>query len=244
MSALVSPASGLRSNETSPLVAQRDTPVGTLPPPQNPLRLRIADWRRRVRRVLGARPLAMALGAAMALWGLAGAGWIEAKAAVAQVLLRQAWARSLETHAPARPWPWADTVPVARLTVPRLDVDQIVLSGASGRTLAFGPALSPAGASPGQAGSAVISGHRDTHFGFLRELGVGDRIWLEAADGRHAYVVESAAVVDTHNTRLPIGGEEALLALVTCWPFDAVVPGGPLRYLVTARLEASTAAAL
>jgi sortase A len=247
MSAVATPASGGAVPVTRSLGGHRpglDPAIATLPPSQHPLRLRIADWRRRLRRVLGVRPLAMALGATMALWGLAGAGWIEAKAIVAQVLLRQAWARSVEAHAPARPWPWADTWPVARLTVPRLDVDQIVLAGASGRTLAFGPALSPAGAAPGATGSAVISGHRDTHFAFLRELGVGDRIWVEAADGRHAYVVESAAVVDAHKARLPIGGEESLLALVTCWPFDAVVPGGPLRYLVTARLEASTAVAL
>ncbi len=216
----------------------------TLPPPHDPSRLRIADWRRRLRRVFGLRPLALALGAVMTVWGLAGAGWIEAKAIVAQALLRHAWVRSQETRTPARPWPWADTWPVARLTVPRLDVDQIVLSGASGRTLAFGPALSPAGAAPGAPGSAVISGHRDTHFAFLRELGVGDRIWLEAPDGRHAYLVEHASVVDAREARLPVGGDDALLALVTCWPFDSVVPGGPLRYLVTARLEASTSPTL
>jgi sortase A len=25
------------------------------------------------------------------------------------------------------------------------------------------------------------------------------------------------------------------LVLLTCWPFDALVPGGPLRYVVTGR---------
>ena len=28
-----------------------------------------------------------------------------------------------------------------------------------------------------------------------------------------------------------------MLTLVTCYPFDAVVPGGPLRYVVTALAE-------
>jgi sortase A len=125
---------------------------------------------------------------------------------------------------------------VARLTVPRLAVDQIVLAGASGRTLAFGPALSPAGAAIGGAGTAVLSGHRDTHFTFLRELVAGDRIWLDTPQGRVAYVIEQSSVVDARSARLATAGEGARLVLVTCWPFDAVEPRGPWRYVVEARL--------
>jgi sortase A len=125
--------------------------------------------------------------------------------------------------------------------VPRLAVDQIVLAGASGRTLAFGPALAPAGAAIGAEGAAVLSGHRDTHFAFLRELVAGDRVWLDTPQGRFAYVVEQAAVVDARRARLATAGEGARLVLVTCWPFDAVEPGGPWRYVVEARLAGSAA---
>jgi sortase A len=31
--------------------------------------------------------------------------------------------------------------------------------------------------------------------------------------------------------------DEKQLVLVTCYPFDTIVPGGPLRYVVTAGLE-------
>ena len=65
--------------------------------------------------------------------------WIPAKAALAQALLEAAWQRTTEMGERVRPWPWADTWPVARLTVPRLNTSWIVLSGSSGRTLAFGP---------------------------------------------------------------------------------------------------------
>lgn len=199
-------------------------------------RFRAAQWLRRVRGLLHARHASAVLGAILALWGLGSAGYIHAKAALAQVLLRDAWERAQSGHAAPRPWPWADTWPVARLTVPRLSVDQIVLAGASGRTLAFGPALSPAGAAIGGAGTAVLSGHRDTHFAFLRELVAGDRIWLDTPQGRVAYLIEQTSVVDARRTRLATAGEGARLVLVTCWPFDAVAPRGPWRYVVEARL--------
>ena len=44
-----------------------------------------------------------------------------------------------------------------------------VLRGDSGRTLAFGPAWNEGSAAPGH-GTAIISGHRDTHFAFLHQL--------------------------------------------------------------------------
>lgn len=205
-------------------------------------RWRAAQWLRRVRALLQARRATALLGGVLAVWGLGNAGYIHAKAALAQVLLRDAWERAQAGHATPRPWPWADTWPVARLTVPRLAVDQIVLAGASGRTLAFGPALSPAGAAIGAEGAAVLSGHRDTHFAFLRELVAGDRVWLDTPRGRVAYAVEHTTIVDARRVRLATSGEGARLVLVTCWPFDAVEPGGPWRYVVEARLAAHAAA--
>ncbi|MBT8063350.1 MAG: class GN sortase, partial [Gammaproteobacteria bacterium] len=66
--------------------------------------------------------------------------WIPAKAELAQWLMARAWQRSLEGSTDVRPWPWADTRPVAVLEAPRLGIRQFVLEGASGRNLAFGPA--------------------------------------------------------------------------------------------------------
>jgi sortase A len=204
-----------------------------------PRAARVDDWSRRVRALLGARRLAAAFGAVLAALGLGHAGWVEAKAALAQVLLVRAWEHTRSTGEPARPWPWADTVPVARLRMPRLEIDQIVLSGAGGRSLAFGPSMSGAGALPGEPGTVVVSAHRDTHFRFLRELSIGDRIWLETSSAHHAYEITAIRVVDSRREGIAVDGDEALLNLVTCYPFDAINPRGPLRYVVTARLAAS-----
>ncbi len=167
--------------------------------------------------------------------GLARAAWIPAKAELAQLMLARAWAHSQARGVPVAPWPWADTDPVARLTAPRLGVERLVLAGAHGRSLAFGPGHWSGSASPGNAGNVVIAGHRDTHFAFLQHLALGDLLWLEARSGeRSAYRVAYADVAHESDSAPmePVG--RAVLTLITCYPFDAVVPGGPLRYVVRA----------
>jgi len=162
--------------------------------------------------------------------------WIPLKAELAQVLLARAWqvARSDPARI-ARPWPWADTWPVARLTLPGADRPLTVLAGASGRNLAFGPALLDGTAAPGDDGVAVIGGHRDTHFRARADVAPGDRLAVERADGRvFVFEVTATDVVDASSARLALDATEPVLALVTCYPFDAVAPGGSLRYVVTA----------
>jgi sortase A len=166
------------------------------------------------------------------LWG--GAGYIHAKACVAQMLLDRAWTRAQATGNAVKPWPWADTTPLAKLEVPRLDVSEIVLRGDSGRTLAFGPAWNEGTALPGARGTTVISGHRDTHFSFLQQLRPDDRIAIDGVSGRRWYRVMQTRIVDANTTRIDATRNEDSLLLVTCYPFDAIVAGGPLRYVVRA----------
>lgn len=161
------------------------------------------------------------------------AGWIHAKAQLAQVLLSQAWEDGEHGRAAVKPWPWADTHPVARLRAPGQQVDQIVLAGDSGRVLAFGPGWAPASATPGSRGTTVLSGHRDTHFAWLRDLRPGDTVELESAAGRQRWQVLGGTVADSRRERLQLDSEGERLLLVTCWPFDASSPRGPLRYVVT-----------
>ena len=169
-----------------------------------------------------------------ALFQLFSGFWILAKAELAQVLIAGAWART----SPALPWPWADTWPVARLRVPALDVEQYVLEGASGQALAFGPGRLTESAAPGEPGVLVIAGHRDTHFRFLNKLEKGSTVYLDRPTANTvAYVVTDTRVLDSRRQPLWVTGDALLL--VTCYPFDAVATGGPLRYIVTARPQAT-----
>lgn len=163
------------------------------------------------------------------------AAYIPAKAVLAQVLLERAWHETKRGGFQVRPWPWADTWPVARLEAPTRGAELIVLAGATGSSLAFGPGHLSGSARPGAAGNVVVAGHRDTHFRFLRDLEPGDALVLESPDGaRRSFSVQDTAVRDRTQTDLIRPTPEPTLTLVTCWPFDALVPGGPLRYLVRA----------
>ncbi len=156
--------------------------------------------------------------------------WIPVKAEVAQVLLEFAWHRTLRGEAGARPWPWADTHPVAILEVPGAGISQVVLQGASGRNLAFGPtALSGV-----DGGDVVISGHRDTHFRFLQQLVPGDVLRLTTPKASVEYQIAWREVVDSRERDLVLQNGVRRLTLLTCYPFDSPVAGGPLRYVVTA----------
>jgi sortase A len=115
----------------------------------------------------------------------------------------------------------------------------IVLEGSSGRNLAFGPTHDAASVLPGDAGNSVIAAHRDTHFKMLETLAPGDRLRIERVDGRVAFfAVTDIRIVDSRTTRIALDAEEPRLTLVTCYPFDAIRPGGPLRFVVTANLIA------
>ena len=164
-------------------------------------------------------------------------GWIQAKAYLAQVLIPHSWERTCAGGKQQKPWPWADTWPVARLFLPD-GSEHIVLAGASGRNLAFAPGHLDGSAAPGGGDTCVIAGHRDTHFSRLDALGPGQEIILEdAANRRHAYRVKDAAVGDSRDTWVVTENFGPTLVLITCWPLDGVVSGDSQRYVVWAEWE-------
>lgn len=181
-------------------------------------------------------PVLFASGAAL----IASALYIPAKAALAQVLLERAWDRARSGETNAKPWPWADVSPVAVLEVPRLGERSIVLEGASGEAMAFGPGHMSNTPPIGAHGTSVIAAHRDTQFRYLRGMSEGDRIVVQTADGRHStFRVVEMRVVRADASGLDPGDSGptgARLALVTCNPFDGVFRS-PWRYVVLADRE-------
>ena len=143
----------------------------------------------RMRPIPGRRALArlpFLLLAACGLWLIGQGADIPAKAWLAQILLERAFAAK-PRHAASRPGPGPG--PTRRrsrkIRVPRLGVEEIVLSGGSGEAMAFGPTLLPGGGRLGERGTAVFAAHRDTHFRFLRDLRPGDVIEVEEIDRPH-----------------------------------------------------------
>jgi sortase A len=173
--------------------------------------------------------------AAGSVWQAGKAAYLQAKASLSRRLLHAAWERSLGQREGSKPWPWADTWPLARLHVPRLHAGLLVLSGETGGNVAFGPGHIAGTALPGERGNCVLSGHRDTHFAFLRELRPGDLLTLQAASGMLVeYRVATAEVVHRKDVRVLLDAGDTRLTLITCYPFDSPLPGGALRYAVVA----------
>ena len=171
----------------------------------------------------------------------ADAAYMLLKAQLAQYLISRAWsdtAPSTEGDRPHdfKPWPWADTHPVARLKITELNLDTWVLNGSSGTTLAFGPGLTEGSANIGENGLVMIGAHRDTHFRNLDQVQVGHTIKLQDTDRRwHTYEVTHLGIADSRVDRLPVTEDAPRLALITCYPFDTLSVGGPLRYVVEAQ---------
>lgn len=177
--------------------------------------------------------IAAALLLATCAWG--NAAYIAAKAWLAQGLVYRAWQSTLASaELGHKPWPWADTWPVAVLRHPFSRDYLYVLEGGFGSSLAFGPGHIVATAMPGEDDTSVVAGHRDTHFAFLQHLQLGTKLELQDAHGQwHDYVVAATHVVDSREGDWLVPGG-AQLHLITCYPFDALLPGGPLRYVVVA----------
>ena len=179
--------------------------------------------------------LATAVLVVAGLWQLSGAALIHGKAWLAPVLIERAWEKSLGQGSPVKPWRWADTWPLARLRVEALDITRYVLTGANGASLPFGPGHLDGSALPGQPGSIVIAGHRDTHFGFLDELSPGIEVELTGINGTtRAFRVLGRQMVDARTHGIAPLTDSSELILVTCEPTHAFQYRGPFRLVVTA----------
>ena len=223
-----------------------------------------------------------------------------AKAQLAQVLIAHAWQSSVqaaETNSllpntnqtfkeqsfkeksfKTKPWPWADTYPVAKIQFysgptsrfgsqgaakhqarkqelagtrqKKLAAQPLyVLAEASGRTMAFGPGHMSATPLPLEGGNSVITGHRDTHFAALQHLNQGDLIHVQTLEGQGEYQVTATFIVHQSQTQIIESNyfassyfssnsiapsRQGQLTLITCYPFNSLVPNPTLRYVVSA----------
>ena len=155
---------------------------------------------------------------------------IATKAMLAQWLIAHSWQQGQAS----KPWPWADTYPIAKLDYPKSDTSHYVLAGTDGASLAFGPGWQPASAPIGL-GTSLIAGHNDTHFRFLKDVQHHDEFVITTLDGsEHRYSVVATQIVNTNNHELMVDISQDRLLLTTCYPFDSVGNNTPYRWVVEA----------
>lgn len=171
------------------------------------------------------------------------AGARYAMGAVAQDEAREAWdARSARLAADAARGratvvydrPTTKGAPVARLIIPKIGLDEIVLEGVDDDTMNGGPGHFPGSPLPGEVGNAIVSAHRDRHFRKLGELAIGDTIRTEVGSTTSVWVVASRRVIDKNAPAL-FTSTDRRLTLTTCWPIR-YVGTAPDRLILAANL--------
>ena len=157
------------------------------------------------------------------------------KGYLAQVLLDNAWKKTVKTQSPQLAWPWAKTYPVGKLYFPKLDESFTILDGTTTEALAFGPGHVDGTSYPGEKGNICIAGHRDSFFNNIKDLSVGDIIRVDYVDSQQLFQIDSTIVVEPEQTQWLDATDNTQLTLITCYPFY-YVGEAPQRYIVRAGL--------
>lgn len=127
---------------------------------------------------------------------------------------------------------------IGALSIPRVTLDAIVLHGSDAQTLRRAPGHLENTALPGQSGNVVIAGHRDSFFRPLKDVTIGDDVFIDTADWQFHYRVTSIDVVSAHDVSVLDHTAKPTLTLITCYPFWVLGPA-PDRFVVRGALVAT-----
>jgi len=149
--------------------------------------------------------------------------------------LARAWderyaARPVAEAAPAK----ADDG-LVRVTIPKIDLDAIVVDGITPKKLLVGPGRMTETALPGEAGNSVITAHRDTFFRNIYQLQRGDEIVIRRGGEKFRFEVTGKKVVEPSDVSVLRATKEPRLTLITCYPTYYIGPA-PERLVVFSRL--------
>ena len=122
---------------------------------------------------------------------------------------------------------------VGRIEISAIDLDVMILEGIEDETLRRGVGHIPSTALPGEVGNVAIAGHRDTFFRPLRNIRKDDEITLTTLHGSYRYRVDSTKVVEPEDVTVLDHTNDAILTLVTCYPFQ-FIGAAPQRFIVRA----------
>ncbi len=116
-----------------------------------------------------------------------------------------------------------DGDPLARLEIPRIGRDDIVVAGVKTGDLKRGPGHFPDTPLPGQLGNAAVAGHRTTYgepFGDIDKLQTGDEIIATTLNGRYTYRVTGQQIVESSDYWVVATADpnRATLTLISCHP--------------------------
>jgi len=124
---------------------------------------------------------------------------------------------------------------LVRLSIPKIELDAVVVEGASDRDLMRGPGRIKTTAMPGEAGNSVITAHRDTYFRELNALHNGDTVLVRRGGEVFRFEVTGKRIVFPDETSVLRPTKHPQLTLITCYPTYYIGPA-PERLVVFSRL--------
>ena len=143
-------------------------------------------------------------------------------------MLDRAWNLTKRTGYSSEAWSWADTLPVARLKILSIGLNQVVLDGEINEALAFGPAIIESSL---ESSNKIIAGHRDSFFRNFEKIKEGDIVELELIEKNIKYKINSMVITSPEDTKWLNEKKNEMITLITCYPFN-YVGNAPLRYIV------------
>jgi sortase A len=124
---------------------------------------------------------------------------------------------------------------IGKLIIPKLGASLPIVHGTDEEELEKGVGHFSKSVLPGEDDNSVLSGHRDTVFRKLGEVGKGDILVVETEAGKFTYKVKNVRIVDKDDRTVIVPKPRATLTVSTCYPFD-YIGDSPERYILVANL--------
>lgn len=128
---------------------------------------------------------------------------------------------------------------IGELYIPRLKAKLPIFHGTNEDELEKGVGHFAESVLPGENDNSVLSGHRDTVFRKLGQVGEGDLLIVRTSAGEFTYKVNKVRIVDEDDRTVIVPKPRATLTVSTCYPFD-FIGSAPERYILVAYLSSKT----
>lgn len=121
------------------------------------------------------------------------------------------------------------------LIIPKISATLPIIEGTDEDELEKGVGHYSDSVLPGEKDNSVLSGHRDTVFRKLGEVGVGDYLIVKTSAGEFKYKVNKVRIVDADDRTVIVPKPRPTLTVTTCYPFN-YIGDAPERYILVANL--------
>ncbi|MEF2094777.1 class D sortase [Bacillus sp. CFBP9009] len=128
---------------------------------------------------------------------------------------------------------------IGELYIPKLKTKLPIFHGTNEDELEKGVGHFAGSVLPGENDNSVLSGHRDTVFRKLGQVGEGDLLIVRTSAGEFTYKVNKVRIVDEDDRTVIVPKPRATLTVSTCYPFD-YIGSAPERYILVAYLSSKT----